>query len=167
MGLDNIPNVYPCKKRGGVVLDKDGRIDCEKTMNAGNCPWKQEYESNVMVSKSKPAYGMLGTNCWYRGKYGNALLNLFEHGDFDAYGDTQYHFYGEGFATGKEGMSVEYCLEMSKWMKDNTEKFAEQAIAYAESNNDSNPQDLISDWIYASWWLDFVAKYADGSNIWY
>lgn len=167
MGLDNIPNVYPCQKKGGVILDKDGRIDCDKTLNAGNCPWKQEYESNVMVSKSKPTYGMLGTHCWYRGKYGNALIRLFEYGEFDPYGDTTYSFYGEGFVTGEEGMSPGYCIEMSKWMAENTENFAEKAHAYAASNSDCDPKQLIADWIYASWWLSFVSENANGSKIWY
>lgn len=167
MGLDNIPKTYPCQKAGTAVLDEDGRIDCEKTINAGRCPWNESYNSDPMVSKSKPTYGMLGTKCWYRGKYGNAMLGLLEHGDFNTYFDGKYSFYGEGFDDGKEGISPDDCLEMSKWMGDNTEKFASQARAYALENPDCDIEGLISDWMYATWWLKFVAENADGSAIWY
>jgi len=168
MGLDNIPHKYPCVKAGTVIYTEDGKIDCDTTIAKNNCPWHIEFNLDPIVSKSKPSYGMLGTGCWYRGKYGNALLRLLEHGDFDGYyDDTKYSFYGEGFEDGQEGMSAEYCSEMSKWMKDNAEKFAEQAYAYASKEEDCNPQELIADWIYAAWWLNFVSKNADGSSIWY
>ena len=170
MGLDNIPKVYACEKAGTSILDEDGRINCDKTKSAKGCPWEEKFNSDPMVSKSSPTYGMLGTKCWYRGKYGNALIRLFEHGQFDPYGDTTYSFYGDGFDDGDEGMSVEYCREMSKWMKDNTELFAAKAYSYASDKaayESNDPKDLISDWIYAAWWLSFVAENSNGSSIWY
>jgi len=168
MGLDNIPKTYPCKKAGTAIYSENGRIDCQTTIDSNKCPWKESFDSDPMISKSKPSYGMLGTRCWYRGKYGNALLRLFEHGDLDGYyDDTQYSFYGEGFDDGNEGMSSDYCLEMSNWMGANTEKFAEQAYAYVSKDPSCDPKELIADWIYATWWLKFVSENAEGSAIWY
>jgi hypothetical protein len=169
MGLDNIPKVYPCQKANTVILTDDGKIDCDETQNNGGCPWKNEYESNPLLKEASPTYGMLGTGCWYRGKYGNSLLNLSENGDFSSYGDTLYSFYGKGFDDGKEGMSPEYCQEMSQYMKNETEHFAAMVRDYQERNPSEkiDEKSIINDWIYASWWLDFVAKYADGSRVWY
>ena len=88
MGLDNIPHNYPCQKQGIASLNKDGRIDCDLTKSKGNCPWKNEYEKEVLLKEARPAYGMLGTDCWYRGKYGNFLLRLLE-GNPDSYFDSE------------------------------------------------------------------------------
>ena len=166
MGLDNIPHNYPCQKQGIASLNKDGRIDCDLTKSKGNCPWKNEYEKEVLLKEARPTYGMLGTDCWYRGKYGNFLLRLLE-GNPDSYFDSELNFYGEGIDENTEGMSVDYCLHLSKYMADNTEKFAHQARAYCNEENGGNEKDLINDWIYATWWLKFAAEHCDGSSIWY
>jgi hypothetical protein len=165
MGLDNIPKVYPCKKENTAILTEDGRIDCEKTIAAKKCPYKREADASVLLNLSgaKPTIGMFGVPCWYRGKYGNMLLSLLENGDMDAYGDTDYSFYGNGGDDGEEGLSIGYCDDMSQYMKNHTEEFANRAYV----NYPEEAVDLIKDWVYASWWLDFVAEYADGSSIWY
>jgi hypothetical protein len=158
MGLDNIPKQYPCEMTGTAVKT-DNRIDCDATINCGKCPWKNEFETDPMLKGSKPTYGMFGTPCWYRGKYGNGLLSLLEHGEFNAYADTTYSFYGDS----DDGMSREYCEEMHLYMRDNTEKFAFQA----QKSEPENYQEYVKDWLYATWWVKFVANFADGSNVWH
>ena len=48
-------------------------------------------------------------------------------------------------------------------MKDNTEKFAYQA----RQVHPDEEKEYISDWIYATWWLEFAGKNCNGSAIWY
>lgn len=170
MGLDNIPHEYPCKKQGIASLTEDGRIDCDDTQSKGNCPWKNEYEKAVLLKEARPTYGMLGTGCWYRGKYGNFLLGMLE-GNADAYADTKYSFYGEGMGEDdpdSEGMSIAYCLDMHEYMTENTEEFAYKAMQYVNENGgENNAKDYINDWLYATWWVKFAAEHCEGSSIWY
>ena len=58
MGLDNIPKPHPCEVRGTVIRNKEGKIDCQKIIDAGNCEF----------AKSGNPTGVLGTYCWFRGK---------------------------------------------------------------------------------------------------
>jgi hypothetical protein len=175
MGLDNIPREYPCKEQGIATLDETGRIDCDLTQSAGNCPWKNEFEKSVLLKEARPTYGMLGTNCWYRGKYGNFLLRLLEDVPEDSlYDDTEYSFYGNGIDDESEGMSVDYCWDMFSYMERNTELFAHKAKEYVKNQKEessrnfySDEKELINDWIYATWWVKFAAKYCNGSTIWY
>ena len=167
MGLDNIPSKYPCEEKGIASLTDDGRIDCDLTKANGNCPWKNEYEKAPMLKEANPTYGMLGTSCWYRGKYGNWLLGLLE-GNPDSYADTKYSFYGEGIDKDdqdSEGMSVDYCLDMHEYMKENTEEFAYKAREYVIKEDGGDEKELINDWLYATWWTKFAAEYCEGSSI--
>lgn len=160
MGLDNIPRNYPCEEKAIYV---DGSIDCAKTQDAGCCPWKNDYESNPLVKDTSPSIGIFGTDCWYRGKYGNWLLSVLQ-GQDDPYYINQngYSFYGS-YDGEEEGISPDECFEMSKWMADNTELFAFQA----RKNHPDNAEKMTKDWIYASWWLKFVGEKCNGSAIWY
>ena len=63
MGLDNIPYEYPCKKNGLAVLDDDGRINCQSTIEDGRCPYHVKKQKDPLVSKITAVYGMLGTAC--------------------------------------------------------------------------------------------------------
>lgn len=166
MGLDNIPHKYPCHAQGIASFSEDGRIDCDQTQANGNCPWKNEFEKAVLLKEARPTYGMLGTGCWYRGKYGNFLLGLLE-GNPDSYADTKYSFYGEGIDENTEGMSKDYCLDMHSYMTECTEEFAYQAKEYCKKEDGGDEKQLINDWLYATWWLKFAAEYCDGSSIWY
>ena len=58
MGLDNIPNPYPCVGKEMTIRTKDDKLDCDSMIEREICPF---YDS-------KHAIGMFGTNCWYRGK---------------------------------------------------------------------------------------------------
>lgn len=166
MGLDNIPMEYPCVKQGVAIMTDDNRIHCDNTMNSGNCPWKTEYEKNYLVKDTQPTYGMFGTPCWYRGKYGNFLLSILE-GNTSSWGNGhgEYSFYGDQ----DQGISVEYCLDMHQYMTDNAEEFASQLSEYQKTNEGGsiNTEETIKDYIYATWWLKFAAKHCNGSKTWY
>ena len=58
MGLDNIPEPYPCTGKETTIMTRDGKIDCEATRENGICP---------VLNHNHPI-GMLGTYCWFRGK---------------------------------------------------------------------------------------------------
>ena len=146
MGLDNIPNVYACQKAGTAIVDEDGRIDCKKTQEEDLCPWKSQLQLSGV--EQKVVLGMFGTDCWYRGKFAQSLIN-----DYDA----PYSFYGEVMEEDEDGNEVlglnpEQCLEMSEWMKDMVEIGDVEDKEY---------------WIYIAWWLEFVAKNCEGFNSWY
>ena len=61
MGLDNIPQIYPCKKQG-FVEDAE-QIDCSVLQENGQCPWKNEFESSLTKEGGgSPTYGMFGVS---------------------------------------------------------------------------------------------------------
>jgi len=165
MGLDNIPRILPCKKAGTAIFaseypetDEHNIVDCEATIQCGGCPYKQAYENDPLVMNSVPAYGIFGTPCWYRGKWGNSLLHLAASHGYQSPVD----FYGVGKEFSEDqGLDPELCLELSGWMADHTEAFSNIV-----NTNDLDPR-FLHDWIYASWWLKFVSKYGDGSAVWY
>lgn len=161
MGLDNIPMVLPCK--GKETKTDEGYIDCDATAKCGNCGWKNALESSPLIKDLKPVSGIFGADCWYRGKYGNYLLSLLEGGEDTYDNDTGYSFYGNGHVNGDEGIDSDDCISMSEFMKDNAELFAYRAI----TKHPEESEELISDWIYASWWLNFVGEKCKGSAIWY
>jgi hypothetical protein len=154
MGLDNIPGVYACVKQEVAIKTIDGLVDCEKTILAGKCPYVNEKQANPKVRDIQPVSGWLGTECWYRGKYGNYLLDLFKSND----SDVDYSFYG---AKENDGMDSVESIEFSQWMKDNTEKFAYIVSQETESI------ELVKQWIFAAWWLEFVALNCEGFETWY
>jgi hypothetical protein len=162
MGLDNIPKKYPCIDV--AIKDQDGRIDCVESQACGKCTWKNEYESNPMVKDSVPTVGIMGTDCWYRGKYGNGLISMIDGID-DMWHESSLgiSFYGNGFANGDEGIDPDECFHIANVMKDNAEKFAFQA----KQLHPDNYEELIKDWMYATWWLEFAGEFCEGSAIWY
>ncbi len=104
MGLDNIPHRYACERLGTAVkvdiLDKDGvaivdeetglpqkRIDCRETQAQGKCPYLISLSKTDLQDGS--VTGIFGTDCWYRGTYGNYLIEALELPDFE------YSFYGQ------------------------------------------------------------------------
>lgn len=163
MGLDNIPRNYPCKTQGTAVieprldpngeqyLDDDGvpmtYINCQKTAECGGCTWKNDYEasglSGGMVS------GIFGTECWYRGKYGNNLLERLGY-----FVDDDISFYGDN-EDGTE-KSVSSCRTLADVINDEISR----------NEHDLTPEET-DDAKYAAWWLSWVAEKADGSVCWY
>jgi len=156
MGLDNIPNAYACKKAGTAVLDEDGRIDCKKTQEQDLCPWKSQLE--ISGIEQRVVLGMFGTDCWYRGKYAQALISEY---------DAPFSFYGEVQGVDDDGnedlgLNSEQCLEMSEWMKD----IVDNNDVYSAEHNEPE-WEYREDWLYIAWWLEFVAKNCDGFYSWY
>ena len=168
MGLDNMPNHYPCKTGGTAImkprldvdgnqiLDEDGDpmsfIDCEATQKAGGCPYMNEY-SKVKGEIGEPVYGMLGTDCWYRGKYGNFLLE-----EIGLYDETEgLSFYGAlGDNTHK---SPHECLVLA----DAIDAFLDDEPDWKSLNGDGD----VSDLKYASWYLRWASKHTGGLDCWY
>lgn len=163
MGLDNIPKNYPCRTKGTAVLevrrDEEGRafrdtetgeeltrIDCQATQACGGCPWKNAYEASNL--EAGPTTGIFGTDCWYRGKYGNYLLE--ELTVADPMGDGE-SFYGDN--------------------EDGTEKSPESCHTLADLIDDALAEQFVpeiaADARYAAWWLRWVADEAGGSVCWY
>lgn len=164
MGLDNYPHKYPCKTQGTAVMvqrtnrdgdlltEEDGSpsmaVSCEATQACGGCPYKNAFAKSGLAGGA--VYGMFGTDCWYRGKWGNHLLT--EAGYYD---DTDsYNFYGD--------------------QEDGTYKSPESCLALAETINglldDDDPElsaETREGLQYAEWYLRWVAEECDGMDAWY
>jgi hypothetical protein len=170
MGLDNIPKNYPCKTQGTAVLeprlDENGSprlddkgsplttINCDKTAECGGCTWKNDYEASGL--RGGQVSGIFGTSCWYRGKYGNYLLERLGHYDEDG----SVSFYGDN-EDGTE-KSAQDCADLASI-------FDESIIEYriTEEYEAGADDDTIIEAKYASWWLNWVAEKADGSVCWF
>jgi hypothetical protein len=151
MGLDNIPHVYPCRKNNTAVFvtheDGSESIDCEATQAKNGCPYVEHF-GNV-TEEITPTYGIFGVACWYRGKWGNAILReLSEDDTITFYGDNDDESYkspsdcirtAEHIETLYEGTDHVYCYD----------------------------QNVVPDLRYAAMWLRWVAEHADGSTCWY
>lgn len=166
MGLDNIPKNYPCKKQGTAVvtvrLTKSGEpliddggepitsIDCDATAAASGCPWKNDYEKSGLAPDGI-VRGMMGTDCWYRGKYGNYLLEA-----VGMYDEPNASFYGD----------IEDATEKTPTSCVLTSMIIEEALI---QNPDAtmDGESIVNDLKYAAWWLRWVATEADGSICWY
>ena len=167
MGLDNMPMVYPCVKEKTAIMN-DGRIDCEATQKANQCPYQRELLSDPMLENAIPVYGMFGTDCWYRGKYGNFLLEQMNNfnNEFPYDIDGFYGDIGEG-EDGQGGISEDECLTMSEEMVKFSESWVHYVNTKSSAQSEEERKNLINDWLYASWWLKFVGNYGEGSGVWY
>jgi hypothetical protein len=155
MGLDCIPRQYACKKLGTAILDEEGRVKCSETQEKDLCPWKSQLA--VSGVEQRVVLGMFGTDCWYRGKYAQALINEYD-APFDFYGVDQ----GEDEDGNEEiGLDSDQCLEMAEWMKDQVDLHDEY------SKEDGTEWEYREDWLYIAWWLEFVANNCDGYYSWY
>ena len=170
MGLDNIPHEYPCKRNNtavmvtvpmyvddpdsGPLLDDNGRpverIDCKATQEAGGCQWKNAEDR----PENGGVIGIFGTDCWYRGKWGNHLLE--KYGEYDEI--EGYSFYGSD-ADGAYKSAAE-CLRLSSYIESLIEE------TQWDMDNEEEDQDCAG-LEYAAWWLRWVATEADGSDCWY
>lgn len=165
MGLDNIPHRYACERLGTVVKvninDKEGnpildeatslpmkRIDCKTTQENGGCPYLISVSKTDL--KEASVTGIFGTDCWYRGKYGNYLIEALELPDFE------YSFYGDN----EDGTykSSSDCLSLADSME---ERMTEMGTVLKDGEN------LDKEVKYAIWWLRWVAEECNGSDAWY
>jgi hypothetical protein len=167
MGLDNIPKNYPCKTQGTAVLvhrldndenpvyDENGEavtsIDCEQTQAAGGCPWK-----NANPPIEGHVLGMFGTDCWYRGKYGNRLLE--EATDNDPMGDNLSFYGDEEDGTVK---SVSSCIATADLCRLAWNSYEPEEAAAEET------AEIIAGLQYAEWYLRWAAETTDGLICWY
>jgi hypothetical protein len=155
MGLDNMPHDYPCTSGGTAVMEtitmRDGstdeRIDCEATIKVGGCPF-----TNANPPEKGRVMGMMGTHCWYRGKYGNWLV--------DGLGippESDDNFYG----TDEDGTyrPPEACLSLADRMESALdERGGKMTLPYQETTDEV---------LYAIWYLRWVAEHCDGMDAWY
>lgn len=163
MGLDNIPRNYPCKTQGTAVLEprinrETGEpvtdpdtgetmttINCQATQACGGCPWKNAYEKSNLSGGA--VSGIFGTDCWYRGKYGNYLLE-----ELGLYDETEaITFYGDNIDATEKSSAA--CIRTAEAMEDALE--------------DQFVPEIATEVRYAAWWLRWVAEEADGSVCWY
>ena len=167
MGLDNIPKQYACKKKGTAVmvqrLDREGNviidpetneplmsIDCAETQKAGGCPWLTELEKQDDSIKGGRVYGMFGTDCWYRGKYGNYLLETVTTEDIMGDG---FSFYGDN-EDGTE-KSPQDCRDLANFI---------DTVCDATDEMDG---EIYHNLRYAEWYLRWAADECDGLVCWY
>lgn len=165
MGLDNIPHHYPCDRAGTSVRvalkDKDGnaimnedtdvpmtRINCDDTIANGGCPYKNAYAKANL--KSSGVTGMFGTYCWYRGKFGNYLLEAL---DMD---EDVWNFYGDN----EDGTfkTAESCRALANEM---------ERVKALHGQVMLDGEDMTDEVDYAIWYLRWSADNCDGLDAWY
>jgi hypothetical protein len=166
MGLDNMPRRYPCERLGTAVKvslhDKDGKeilddatglpmkqINCEQTIANKVCPYTLAFEKSGLTGGS--VTGMFGTHCWYRGKYGNYLLEALE------IDDNEHNFYGDN----EEGTykSSDSCRALADLMEEQMNKMGLPIMLQNE--------DVTTEVKYAIWYLRWVADECGGMDAWY
>lgn len=176
MGLDNMPHDYPCKTQGTAVMERitlrdgstDERIDCTRTIEDGGCPYTNANPPGGQVT------GMLGTHCWYRGKYGNFLINALNSDctnihEIDSYiTDGDSTFYG----TDEEGLyrPAQACLDLAHEMETSLlERGGKLSFINSTDYKDGEPteDDRTEDVEFAIWYLRWVAKECNGMDAWY
>lgn len=169
MGLDNIPNTYACQSKGTAVmvpqLDDEGKpvlddlglpavsLSCAKTQEAGGCPWQA-----VLGERKGQALGMLGTQCWYRGKYGYWLL---EQLDMGLYGNM---LYGEGSDIGSGHISENDLHTIADAI---TEAYTEEDGVTRLTEIIIDGENRADDVWYLADWCRFTALLCDGAEAWY
>ena len=183
MGLDNMPHEYPCKRQGTAVIEKrthtwedeDGNtqsedsypIDCEATIKVGGCPY-----TNANPPKTGAVVGMFGTHCWYRGKYGNWLINALKTDPADAKEEiSSYVWDTDGddsfYGTDPEGLyrPPEACASLADQMESALDERGGKLTFASEPDDDDG--ELTDEVLYAIWYLRWVAEHCDGMDAWY
>ena len=176
MGLDNMPHEYPCKRQGTAVIDKkthtwedeDGvtqsedsyPIDCEKTIEAGGCPF-----TNANPPKTGAVVGMFGTHCWYRGKYGNWLINALssQTDDMDAIDSYVWDTDGDDSFYGTDADGLYRPAEACKSLADQMASALDERGGRLVFGDDDRTDDAK----YAIWYLRWVANECEGMDAWY
>jgi len=182
MGLDNIPHRYPCERLGTAVKvslhDKDGnelideasglpvkQTNCDQTIEQKGCPYMLAYEKSRLAGGS--VTGLFGTHCWYRGKYGNYLLEAL---DID---DNEHNFYGDN----EDGThkSPDSCRALADLMESQMDKVSANIPAKGKDANNEvesaiitlQGEDVTKEVKYAIWYLRWVADECGGMDAWY
>ena len=164
MGLDNFPHEYPCQTQDTAIMEtitmrdgsveKDARIDCNETVAAGGCPFTNAEPPPGQVT------GMLGTYCWYRGKYGNALIRALNGKYMDDFSmdDDDSNFYG----TDPDGAyrPPEACRSLADQMESALDERGGTLIA----QHDADGPDAAK---FAIWYLRWVTNECEGMDAWF
>jgi len=130
----------------------DERIGCDATIEAGGCPF-----TNAKPPKGQ-VVGMMGTYCWYRGKYGNWLVRALNDTDPDDFTDMGGDdFYG----TDEEGnyRPPEACRSLADQMEIALDERGGKLIFRQEDHADEVK--------FAIWYLRWVADECNGMGAWY
>jgi len=151
MGLDNIPAEYPCVRERTAVRDGENRIDCEETQAQGGCPWQRDKPAD-----GTPIYGMLGVDCWYRGKAGTAMLETLASAGHQLPPELEGGFYGER----DDQLSPEHCEALAGWMVEHGEAYL--ALVAPEDREQEARY-----YRYAAWWLAWIAQAGGGAIAWW
>ena len=153
-----MPSTYPCQKEGTAVKDGD-QISCKLTIEADACPWKREREK---LMGGHEVTGIFGTPCWYRGKAGTWMLEHLESmGAPPAPNGGSSAWYGTHESP--VALTPEMCLELAEYLKEHVELYAQ----WASQQEDVDVKVAVEQYRYAAWWLEFVAEFGDGSDVWY
>lgn len=177
MGLDNYPVELPCRKRNLAILDDEGRVDCNATMEVGNCPWNDR-----LGKLPGKVYGMFGVPCWYRGKYGMWMLQILEdwgyrppHPGDDAYPYDEDASSGDkerlslyGFESSGYTLTPDETQDLANWMSRHAEAFAKALESTPDAYTDEDDyRKRIEDYRYLTQWLYFCAEEGDGIAAWF
>ena len=170
MGLDNIPHEYPCmtegtavrvklvdEKTGLAIRDDNKKViwntDCDETIKQGGCPYHRDMKAQMGDDYGR-VRGFMGTYCWYRGKYGNYLLE-----QTDIYNEaTDVSFYGN--ESGGQYKTPSALMTLADAMKSELEA-RDGHIVLADN------EEVTEEWKYAMWWAEWSAKNCLGSDCWY
>ena len=170
-----MPHEYPCEARGTAIMETvemwehdgeggripaicDGvrltteRIDCNETVVAGGCPFTNAEPPPGQVT------GMLGTYCWYRGKYGNWLVKALKGQDPDDFSDTgDDNFYG----IDEDGLyrPPKECKELADQM--------ESDLAERGGTLEFEGEDATDEVKFAIWYLRWTADECEGMDAWF
>ena len=155
-----MPHTYPCKTQGTAIMERitlsdgsvDERIDCVETVAAEGCPYTNASPPPGQVT------GMLGTFCWYRGKYGNWLIRALNGQDPDDFtdmgGDDFYGTDGEGLYRPPEA-----CRSLADQI--------ESDLAEQGGTLTFRDEDVTDEVKFAIWYLRWVADECDGMDAWF
>lgn len=153
MGLDNIPCEYPCITSKSAVIKTvtleggaEAKIDCAATRTAGGCPWHKR-----LGDQPGAVTGILGAPCWYRGKYGVALLTGLGLPADELWGDET------GLMTPTAALQLADAI---------TDRFA-PLDAERDSTIMCNGRNVAADVWYLHDWLAWVAAECGGAIAWY
>jgi hypothetical protein len=145
-------------KDGVALTENDGSpmmvIDCQATQAFGGCPYTRELDKQDKALLGNPVCGIFGTDCWYRGKYGNYLLEElgYDTDDLSFYGDNE-----DGTEKSKAS-----CLSLANIIDASIDDCQEEGGVYRMNGDDITP-----DLRYASWYLKWAAEFTDGLVCWY
>ncbi|MGA0848620.1 MAG: hypothetical protein ACO3RX_01595 [Chthoniobacterales bacterium] len=142
------------ERTGDYFRDENGdpidQVDCDRTMRCGGCPWK-----NDLGQSAGAVYGMMGTSCWYRGKYGAYLL--------DAAGIEAERLWGDDQQMVRPDVCREIAYEMTAYGAINSADPVEDGPFVLMVDG----EDVAEQFWYLRDWLLWVADKCEGAVAWY